>query len=219
VSFICAVIWQMTNLPTAQSVGSLLLIWNTIVRLGILGIISLLISEVHSLLKSESELSHTDFLTGVSNRRALEESAASEMERLTRTDQPFSILYVDVDNFKAVNDNVGHKGGDAVLLEIANMLKLQLRGFDVVARIGGDEYVVLLPGTDQEAARRVAPRVQASLLREINAKHLEITLSFGVLTCTKAPETTQELFHMADQTMYRAKKEGKGTICYDTYSG
>jgi len=219
VSFVCAVIGEISNLPVNQSFASLLPLWDAIERLGILVIFSLLFAEIHTLLKHEAHLSHTDYLTGISNRRALFESASMEMERLTRTGRPFTLLYMDVDDFKTVNDSAGHEAGDIVLSKIAAILKLQLRGIDIIARMGGDEFVLILPETDDHAAHKVVPRLHSSLLEEMQSLHWPVTFSIGALTFVSAPSNTDEMFRLADQLMYDAKKAGKNTICYKVYSG
>jgi len=218
VSFVCAVIGEISNLPVNPSYASLFPVWDAIERLGILITFSLLFAEIHSLLNNESLLSHTDYLTGISNRRAIVESAAMEMERLTRTGQPFTLLYMDLDDFKIVNDTSGHAAGDTLLNEVATVLKLQLRGIDIVARLGGDEFAAILPETDEQAARKVAPRLQCFLLGKMQSQHWPVTFSIGALTCLSSPQNIDELFRLGDQLMYDAKKEGKNTICYKVYS-
>ena len=140
------------------------------------------------------------------------------MERLARSGQPFTLLYMDLDDFKIVNDTSGHAAGDALLNEVATVLKLQLRGIDIVARLGGDEFAAILPETDEQAARKVAPRLQCFLLGKMQSQHWPVTFSIGALTCLSSPQNIDELFRLGDQLMYDAKKEGKNTICYKVYS-
>ena len=218
-SFVCAVIGEISNLPANQSFASSLPLWDAIERFGILISFSLLFAEVHTLLKNELHLSHTDYLTGISNRRALFEFASLEIERLTRTGRPFTLLYMDLDDFKSINDTAGHEVGDSVLSSIATVLKLQLRGIDIIARMGGDEFVMILPETDDHAAHKVVPRLHSSLLEEMQSHHWPVTFSIGALTCLSAPSNTDEMFRLADQLMYDAKKTGKNTTCYKVYSG
>ena len=218
VSFVCSAIWNITNFPANQNFIDLLPVGKSIERLGILIIFSLLISEVHTLLKNEKRLSRTDYLTGIPNRRALYETVALEMKRLARTMRPFTLIYMDLDDFKIINDSAGHPAGDVVLTEIATILKLQLRGIDTVARMGGDEFVAILPETNELAARKVAPRLQSSLLEDMQEHHWSVTFSIGVLTFLSAPANTDEMIKRADRLMYSAKKEGKNAICYGVYS-
>jgi diguanylate cyclase (GGDEF)-like protein len=217
VSFVCAIIGEISSRPFNQSFTSLFPVWDAIERLGILMIFSLLFAEVHVLLKNATRLSRTDFLTGILNRRALMEAASMELNRLARTGRPFTLLYMDLDDFKSINDIAGHEAGDSLLTKFAAVLKLQLRGIDIIARMGGDEFTVILPETDDQAANKVAPRLQSSLLKEMQEHHWSMTVSIGALTCISAPSNTDEMFRLADQLMYRAKKEGKNTICYQVY--
>lgn len=219
VAIVCAILWDVLRWPEELHAATppVYMVWNAFARLGIFLIISMLLTEVHTLLKNESRLSHTDYLTGVSNRRALFESAAMEIERLARTGRHFTLIYLDLDDFKIVNDTAGHATGDSLLAQIATVLKLQLRGIDILARMGGDEFAILLPETDAQAASKVTSRLQSSLLAEMQSHHWPVTFSAGVLTCTSAPPNADEIFRLADQLMYEAKKDGKNTIRYKVY--
>ena len=219
VSLVCAFIWEATDLPTAENFTILISLSNAFAHLAFLLVISLLLSETHTLLKNEARLSRIDFLTGISNRRALFESASTEMKRLDRTGRPFTLLYMDLDDFKIVNDTGGHEAGNSLLTEVAATLKLQLRGIDIIARVGGDEFAAILPETDEQAAHKVTSRLQCSLLKEMQKHHWPVTFSIGALTCTSAPPNTNEMFRLADQLMYSAKKAGKNTTSYQVYSG
>ena len=217
VSFVCVILGETSSRPVDQSFTSLFPVWDAIERLGILMIFSLLFAEVHALLKNESRLSRTDFLTGILNRRALMEAASVELDRSARTGRPFTLLYMDLDDFKNINDTAGHAAGDSVLTNFATILKLQLRGIDIVARMGGDEFIVILPETDDQAAGKVAPRLQSILLEEMQKHHWSMTVSIGALTCLSAPSNMDEMFRLSDQLMYKAKKAGKNIICYQVY--
>ena len=217
VSFFCAAVSGGTNLLTGERFSDPIYLWNTAAFLAFLLIVSLLFAEDHKLLKNESRLSRTDFLTGILNRRALMEAASVELDRLARTGRPFTLLYMDLDDFKSINDIAGHEAGDSLLTNFATVLKLQLRGIDIVARMGGDEFIMILPETDDQAAGKVAPRLQSLLREEMQEHHWSMTVSIGALTCLSAPSNVDEMFRLADQLMYRAKKEGKNTICYQVY--
>ncbi len=112
---------------------------------------------------------------------------------------------------------MGHQVGDDLLSKVATLLKLQLRGMDSVARMGGDEFAAILPDTGDQAALKVLPRLQGLLLQEMQAHQWPITLSIGVLTCLSAPPDVQGMFRLADQLMYDSKKAGKNTIRYKVY--
>jgi diguanylate cyclase (GGDEF)-like protein len=220
IAIVCAALWDGLTPPAGQLLKSpLVYLWNAIAPLGLLLIISMLLAEIRTLLKNESRLSRTDFLTGILNRRALMEAASIELDRLKRTGRPFTLIYMDLDDFKTINDTSGHQAGDVLLAKLATVLKLQLRGIDSVARMGGDEFAAILPETDDQAARKVAPRLQCFLVEEMQRHRWPITFSIGALTCASAPSNTDEMFRLADQLMYDAKRAGKNTICYKVYSG
>ncbi len=218
IAVVSAVVWQAANLLAGEHFSTPWInIWNTITRLGFFLIISTLLTEIHTLLQNESQLSRTDHLTGILNRRAFFETAGLELQRVKRNRMPLTIAYLDLDDFKIINDTFGHQTGDQVLQKIAGLLSLQLRRMDTVARVGGDEFAILLPETNEEAAHKVTPRLFHALQDEIQQENWPITFSMGILTCAVAPLNVDELLHLADQLMYDAKKEGKDTSCYGTY--
>ena len=212
-----AIIWQTSNLLAGEQVSQFVVVWNTSVRLGIFLIFSSLLSEFRILLEHQTELSRTDSLTGILNRRAFYEAANAELIKIERYQRPLTVAFIDLDNFKAVNDASGHLVGDKLLLCVAERIKLQLRGTDYVARLGGDEYAILLPETDMAAAEIVISRLQIALLDEMAKAKWPVTFSMGVLTCNSAPPSAQETIHLADQLMYAAKRYGKNCIEYASY--
>ena len=136
------------------------------------------------------------------------------MERSERYKHPFTIAYIDIDGFKAVNDQFGHSVGDKLLRAVVHCSKRHLRKTDTIARLGGDEFVFLLPETDQNTARMVALKLQKNLLDEMLRNHWSVTFSIGVLTCLKPLSTSDELINRADALMYSVKKNGKNAIAY-----
>ncbi len=218
IAVISALIWQGSNLLAGEEFSTPWIpFWNTLTRLGFFLVISVLLTEIHTLLRNESILSRTDHLTGILNRRAFFEVAGQELERLKRNPQPLTVIYVDLDKFKNINDALGHQVGDRLLRKVAEILTLQLRGMDIVSRVGGDEFAVLLPATDQDAGRRVAMRLFRAEHEEMQQEHWPITFSAGILTCSSPPSNVDDLLHLADRLMYAAKKEGKDKACYGTY--
>ena len=213
-----AMIWQTSNLLLGEEASSFFVVlWNTSVRLGIFLIFSTLLSEFHILLDHQTELSRTDPLTGILNRRAFYEAFSMELKWIDRTHKPLTVVFLDVDNFKVINDTLGHLTGDKLLLRVAQRIKLQLRGTDSVSRLGGDEYALLLPDTDETAAGIVIPRLQAALVGEMTAAKWPVTFSMGILTCSTAPTSAQDTIHLADQLMYKAKRSGKNCLEYASY--
>jgi len=159
----------------------------------------------------ESQVARTDGLTGVLNRKAFFELLDFEVDRCRRYHRPVSIAYIDVDDFKMINDRYGHATGDRFLMTLAKTLNKGSRTVDKVARLGGDEFAILMPETDEQGAKVVLDRL--SVLAQIMNQHLfSITLSIGVATFHKAPETAQAMISEADRLMYLSKKKGKNRI-------
>jgi diguanylate cyclase (GGDEF)-like protein len=164
-------------------------------------------------------ISDTDFLTGVYNRRYFMDRLRDEAERNARGGLPFSVALIDVDNFKAVNDQHGHLAGDEVLCALATVCRAQVRNMDTFARFGGEEFAVLLPQTDARQAAQWLERVRqavADLHVELATGSLNITVSIGV-ACPEAAavQPTVQIdaaLRMADEALYRAKREGKNRV-------
>jgi diguanylate cyclase (GGDEF)-like protein len=142
-----------------------------------------------------------------------------EISRIRRYPHPITLVYVDVDNFKLVNDLFGHRIGDEVLRCIATELKSQLRITDTVARLGGDEFVMLLPSTRQAEARMVVSKVYAHLTETMMQKKWPVTFSMGVVTCEFSPYSAEQLVNMADELMYEVKNSTKNNIRFRTWVG
>jgi len=163
-------------------------------------------------LEREKALARTDSLTQIANRRAFYELASTEINRAHRYKRPFTIVSMDLDNFKIVNDRFGHKIGDTLLCSVANTIQKNIRATDVVARLGGDEFTVLLPEIGAESARVVAHKLQKELLDTMQTNEWPVTFSMGVVTFNSAPATVDEMLKKADTLMYSAKQSGKNII-------
>jgi diguanylate cyclase (GGDEF)-like protein len=159
--------------------------------------------------------SREDSLTGIANRRSFDERLQTEIERAERYGEALSLLLIDLDHFKHINDSLGHAGGDQVLCEAAVLLRDRLRQSDLAARIGGEEFALLLPRQDARGAQAVAEQ-----LREGFATHdfatgqgdrLRVTLSAGIAQW-HAGQTRDDLLRRADQALYRAKAEGRNRV-------
>ena len=161
--------------------------------------------------RHESQMARTDPLTGLLNRKAFFELLQAEVERCKRYHRPVSIAYVDVDDFKQLNDKYGHTTGDRFLVTLARTLSKGSRMSDQVARLGGDEFAVLMPETNENGAHTVLKRLNG--LAQIMNKHLfSVTLSIGVVTFQKAPESAEAMVTEADRLMYLGKQKGKNRI-------
>ena len=154
-----------------------------------------------------------DSLTGLFNRRAFEKKVAEEFERAKRYQHSLSLLILDIDNFKAINDTYGHHGGDTALVKISEILKAKTRRSDFPSRYGGEEFVLILPETDQENALQVANKIQdeiRSCAFGINEKQFSLTVSVGITSITAKPYAEwKQMLHAADQALYSAKRNGK----------
>lgn len=159
---------------------------------------------------SLQKVSRTDALTGLPNRRAMVEELHSEMARARREGSPMAVLMTDLDHFKAVNDTRGHEAGDKVLQALAQALRGALRAYDVCARWGGDEFLVLLPGTDVSGAQDVGAKlrnaIEALAIPAGEGQRLGLSVGVAVL---KPDESADELLRRADEAMYIAKNAGR----------
>jgi len=186
--------------------------WNAGMRTAVFCIVLLLLAEVRKLVARLQEQSLTDELTGVANRRAFLEVAAREIERSRRYRHELSLAYLDIDGFKAVNDQRGHMVGDRVLIALAGLARATARSVDTVARIGGDEFVILMPETDARAAVSLAERLCAVCSRAAGSDAAPVTCSVGVVTFACAPTDVEELLANADALMYEAKAAGGDSV-------
>lgn len=182
--------------------------WNALTRLAIFVIFIYMVDAY----RRERIFAREDFLTKIANNQHFAEIAGMEIERCRRYGRPFSLVYIDVDNFKAVNDNFGHSAGNKLLYEVAQGIRRNIRMSDMVARLGGDEFAILLPETGHEQADIIIPKLREKLISIMQEHRWPATFSFGMATFVKAPENFDEMVRQADILLYKAKNEGKDTI-------
>jgi len=160
----------------------------------------------------------TDELTNLVNRRRFIEALETELERAKMFDSPLSVVLADLDDFKRINDDYGHHGGDRALKSFGQLLRAQVRDFDVAARLGGEEFAILLPQTTAEAAAVVAARTRdtlaASPIAVSEDATVRLTASFGIAESSPV-QTTDELLRRADDALYAAKRAGKNRYVVD----
>lgn len=165
------------------------------------------------------QAARTDPLTGLPNRRDMMERLAEEYERVQRYHHPFAVALTDIDWFKKINDTFGHACGDAVLQEVARLLRGTIRKQDHVARWGGEEFLLLLPETDREGAMRMAERLRAVIARTAlfyQDQPISITMTFGVYVIERAAMTLDVALTYADQALYQGKNQGRNCVrCFD----
>jgi diguanylate cyclase (GGDEF)-like protein len=174
------------------------------------------ISLIRNLVEHEREIARTDDVTGAANRRAFYEAVELELHRARRYNQPMTLVVLDLDNFKLVNDRHGHSTGDRALRSVAQIIHRSIRVTDVVARLGGDEFAILLPDTNTEAGSVVVGRIQNSLRLAMDAHQWPITFSIGVATFQNLPTSPDELLQQADGLMYSVKHTSKDAIHQQT---
>jgi diguanylate cyclase (GGDEF)-like protein len=187
---------------------------NGLLNLGMFTFFTFVFSEVRTLYDREQSLSLHDSLTGLLNRRALVGALDLENRRIRRSQRPLTLAYIDVDDFKQVNDRHGHDAGDMLLRDLANAMKNMVRSTDFVSRFGGDEFVILLPETDAEAAKSVVSKLQEKLLQASQESNHRVTFSIGAVTFPAPLDTAADMIRAADEAMYTAKQRGKNTIEY-----
>ena len=157
-------------------------------------------------------LARVDGLTGLPNRRQFDERIAEAMTRSRRTKQAMAVVFLDIDHFKSINDSIGHAGGDAVLREFARRLRACVRATDTVARLAGDEFVVLLDGIDGGSAfGRLAEKIVACIHPpfQVEGKALTVTTSAGMAVYEGGSQDAAEVLSLADAALYKAKKQGR----------
>lgn len=175
------------------------------------------ITELYTLQKEMERLAGTDALTNLANRRTYNKAVEREFSRAVRHSLPLSMLMLDIDHFKAINDQHGHPAGDRILADLAERIRSCLRLEDLPARIGGEEFAVLLPETDSDAALFLAERIRQSVggspffIDEFTSA--SVTVSIGATSLNRADENLGELYSRADRSLYQAKRTGRDRVC------
>lgn len=193
--------------------------WNFAVRAATYVAVAVLAGKLRESLEHERTLSRTDSLTGVANSRHFSDVAGLELARAARHMRPLTIAYLDVDNFKAVNDDYGHTGGDDLLRLVALTLAEATREADTVARLGGDEFVVLLPEADSDTGRTAVARIHRLLRDALASSRYAATTSMGAITFNAVPASVDQLLWPADQLMYAVKRGEKDAFRHRTLAG
>jgi diguanylate cyclase (GGDEF)-like protein len=193
-------------------------LWNNLSGIVSFMLIAFLFAALRRSYDHEKNHSQIDHLTEVYNRRAFDEFLTSELSRALRHPRPTTLLFMDIDNFKVLNDLLGHMTGDMVLKTVAQTLKNSFRSSDVIARWGGDEFCVLLPETNANGSREIVDRMHKLLLEKMNENNWQITFSIGVLTCNHPPKTMEDFLKRVDELTYKIKQDGKNAVLYDTHN-
>lgn len=188
--------------------------WNDLIELLFLLIMSILFSALRKNLDTEKKLASRDPLTGAMNRRSFFDLAEYEVKRSHRYGLPFTVAYIDLDNFKGINDRFGHRIGDQLLVTVVSTFLANIRSTDILARFGGDEFVILLPETSADAAVTFLEKMHSHLDLVMKQNEWPVSFSIGAATYPKAPATADEAIHMADELMYQVKNSGKSRMLH-----
>jgi diguanylate cyclase (GGDEF)-like protein len=180
-----------------------------LIRLGLYAAVLGLLGMMRSERAGDQRAASVDALTGAANPRAFDVAARREIARAQRCGGRISLACLDVDDFKAINDDLGHAAGDRVLAHVGHVLRSSVRGTDTVARTGGDEFAILLPETGAAAADDVLRRVRVELGRITLREGRPVSFSLGLVTFETPPASVAEMTAAADELMYRAKRGGK----------
>jgi diguanylate cyclase (GGDEF)-like protein len=216
--FAGVVTWLVADIETKTLYSSLFVpYWNAGVRLIFFLLISNILASLKNALEYEKSLARTDPLTGSENVRSFCSISEAELERARRSSKPLSVAYLDVDNFKSVNDTHGHSSGDDLLRATAETIRNNLRKIDILARLGGDEFAILLPETDAKGARASLERIRTKLLEATRQINIPVTYSIGIASFSNPPGSVDDMIGKADSVMYDVKNNGKNGILGKTY--
>ncbi len=216
---IAALTWEFVELVSGHEFSNhLISAWNTFIRFGFYIIIVYLMHAIKVLLEKERERSLIDPLTQIPNSRAFYEFAEREFKRFSRYGRPIAVAYIDLDNFKSVNDSSGHQEGDRLLHVLAKELEKHVRSTDMAARIGGDEFAVFLTEINESDSKKVINTLRDDIVTLMNVNNWPVTVSIGVVLLYKPTESVLEMIKLADGLMYQVKQGGKNGIRFYVYN-
>ncbi len=215
VAMLSAIVWLAADFGAGHPYSHpAIQIWNALIRLGFFMSNVFLLTELREHLANERQLARTDVLTGVFNSRAFAEQLEYSLGLVRRNGSPLTLAYIDLDDFKRINDSHGHSEGDRLLRVVGQTLMRDTRRTDRVARLGGDEFALLLPDTDVEGAGEVIAKVRQLLRESLDVAGLPVTCSVGVVTFPQPPPSADEAVKAADHLMYQVKSQGKNAVAF-----
>ncbi len=219
-SVLSATTWLVADVASgAEYTHAWIPIWNTATRLTIFLIVATLLTNLRDSVAHERGLARMDPLTGVGNSRSFIEAVNTEIIRTRRQGHPITLAYADIDDFKSINDRIGHSGGNEVLRRVATALDDHTRETDMVGRMGGDEFAILLPETDAFAANVVIADLSNRMAESLADVGFRVTFSLGSVTFVEPPADVDQMINAADDLMYQAKQGGKNTVNQKVYGG
>ncbi|MCC6747453.1 MAG: GGDEF domain-containing protein [Deltaproteobacteria bacterium] len=218
VALLALAAWAGSHLLAGQNFPAWAWAFNAVAHLLAFAVVVFLVVFLQRSRATERRLARTDPLTGLLNARAFYEIATAELGRQQRYPRPVTLAFVDLDNFKEVNDRYGHTVGDLALLEAANAMRAATRATDTVARLGGDEFALLLPETDVAGARRLLRRLGTGVAEAMAASSWPVSCSIGAVTFDAPPDSVDAIITAADQLMYRVKAAGKNAAHVEPFA-
>lgn len=207
-----AVVWHIVDLQENPLLPDAAGVWNGVVRFGTLVLACSVVARLHAGILRERRLARTDPLTGAANARTFYGAAAAEAERASRASLPLTLAYLDLDDFKQLNDRLGHAAGDKALLRVVQTIQLHLGGAGLLARLGGDEFALLLPGMGEDRAEAFLGRMQSLLSQEMVRGGWPVSMSVGAITFLRPLFDVDQMIQRVDLLMYGAKRKGKGRV-------
>jgi diguanylate cyclase (GGDEF)-like protein len=211
-----ATIWLFVNMDYASKTPfNIIHFWSALVHFGFF----ITVVFLQSALKNARMHARTDPLTGAGNRMHFIEQSAYEINRAARYGYVFSVAYMDIDNFKTVNDTFGHQAGDTLLKTVIGIIEENIRATDAVFRLGGDEFALLLPATDADAARKVFMKIRERLTASMKEHRWPVSFSIGAITFVSPPDSAGDLMQKADALMYSVKKSTKDAVRHEVFTG
>lgn len=218
ISFWASIVWAYEEFVFGRDYSHVfILFWNSFVRLFFFFITAILLAEFKDKLEFMRRLASLDSLTGLANLRFFYEKLSEESEYSKRYQHALTLLYIDLDNFKKMNDTYGHKLGDDVLQLVAHTLKSSTRKTDFWARIGGDEFVGIFPETDYHSAETLLEKLRLNLLEQMQKKQWPITFSMGAITFQEEFPAEKKMLEISDHLMYLVKKNGKNSLLHQLW--
>ena len=215
-SFFCSLVIFFVTIQPAFTRPTSLEISNALANLVFFVAFSAVLSQLKKYLEKVTFMAEVDGLTNLLNARSFYQRADQEVRSSAQSGQPFTVLYIDVDNFKEMNDSFGHIAGDEILKSIGKILNAHFRKNDLRARIGGDEFAVFLPGLSKEEATIEIPQFHSFLNQALRENKGAMTCSLGAVTFLHAPASAKDALHEADMLMYRVKMRGKNSFLWQT---
>lgn len=218
ISALAVLIWSLSNLLAGEMFsGAFVVVWNTVTRLLVFVVMSLLLNALRRALDEERRHARIDPLTGALNRRAFYELVNTRILFARPTPPACTLVYLDLDNFKIVNDTLGHATGDVVLVTVVDTIAQHIGPEDAVARLGGDEFIILMMETEPQALTAAIARLQDELLAAMRAQDWPVTFSVGALTFLRPAASVGQMITLTDQLMYRVKSGSKNAVTYAVF--